>query len=147
MRTALTVDDRAAKRMMEGAIKGIVDPRPAFKKMKSFQLKQIDEAYKVSGKNIAGPWKKLSPGYLKSKIASGFLANILVRTGSMRSSHRQKALTKKELSIQNTKDYFKDHQLGEGKSPRRQVHGHSSKMIQKALDIYRDYIIKLARYG
>lgn len=34
------------------------------------------------------PWAPLSPGYLREKIAAGYPANILVRTGALRDSIR-----------------------------------------------------------
>ena len=146
MKMSLTVDDKKAKKMIEGVIKGIKDPTPALKQIEKYQFKQIDEAFKTAGKNIAGTWKKLSPNYLKSKIRSGFLTPILVRTGDMRKSNVRKKLNRKGLEIKNKKDYFKDHQVG-GKLPRRQVYGHSKAMIKKALKIFQDYLIKLAKNG
>jgi len=142
---SFTVDDKRVNRMFDNVVKGLNNMRPPLSKAKNFQLKEVDEAYKVAGKNITGqPWKKLSPRYLKQKIRSGFLTPILVRTGEMRKKHKKKKLTNKELVIGNDTKYFKAHQLGRN-LPRRQVHGHSKKMIVRVTKIFQDYFIGLAK--
>ena len=141
--------------MFKNTINALKDFRPAFKNVKSMQLKEINEAFNVSGKNITGePWQKLKPNYLKQKIASGFLTNILVRTGKLRKSFKSIRLSKTILQITSVGiPYFKNHQLGkEGSTfkariPRRQILGHSNKMIKTTLKIFTDFIIKKIKHG
>lgn len=140
-----TLDDRKAKRMIENVKKALSDFTPALKDIERFQMQEIKEAYAVSGKNITGkPWPKLSPNYLKSKIRSGFLTPILVRTGKMQKNHSRQTLSRVKLIIENSTAYFKFHQVG-GKLPRRQVHGHSNAMIEKTLKILQNFIISKAK--
>ena len=141
--------------MILNTIKALKDFTPALKQIRKMQLREIDEAFKVSGKNITGErWKPLRPNTVKQKIRSGFLTNILVRTKKMRRSFRDIKLNKNTLQITSVGvPYFKDHQLGRTGStfkpgvPRRQILGHSEKMIKDALKITSDYIIKKAKSG
>jgi len=141
--------------MILNTIKALKNFTPALKQIRKMQLRQIDEAFKVSGKNITGEsWKPLRPNTVKQKISSGFLTNILVRTNKMRRSFKDIKLNKNTLQITSVGvPYFAQHQLGKSgstfkaKLPRRQMLGHSPKMIKDALKITSDYIIKQAKSG
>ena len=141
------MQDAEAKKIMENLIQGLSDFTPALKDTSKYEMKQIDEAFKVAGKNITGePWAKLSPDYLKAKMKAGFLTNILVRTGKMRESFKQIALTKNNLKITNVgTDYFKYHQVGTSKMPQRQMLGYSQAMITQIMKIVGDYILSLLK--
>ena len=151
----IDIDSTKAKRMFNNASKAVSNPIPAFKEIRTYQLKQIQEAFKTSGKNIIGkPWKKLSPNYLKSKIKSGFLESILIRTGKMRSSFKSIKLNTKILSITSVGvPYFKNHQQGKSggtfkaKLPQRQILGHSKAMIQRTMKIFIDFINNSIKNG
>lgn len=145
----LKVDDRAARNMFKNVAKGLNNFTPAFKKTEKMQNKEIQEAFKVAGKNINGkPWKSLSSKYLQQKIKAGFQTQILVRTQKMRKSFKTIKLTKKDLQITSKGvDYFPTHQLGSKKKniPQRQILGHSSRMIKRTLTIFQTYLINLAK--
>jgi hypothetical protein len=134
-----------ALKLFNKAVKSISDFTPALKEVNAYQIKQIDEAFKVSGKNIIGTqWERLKPSTLKEKMASGYLTNILVRNGKLRNSFKKILLDKTKLQITSVGvDYFEQHQLGKPAKnlPRRQILGHSQEMINKTLDIFRKYII------
>lgn len=144
----LKISSRNAQRMIHRALKGINDFRPALKKIQKMQSKEIEEAFKVSGKNITGtPWPRLKPSTIKQKLRSGYLTNVLVRTGKMRRSFRREELKPFSLKIGNTAMYFQFHQLGTKKMSRRQMLGHSQKMIKDAVKITSDYIVKKIKHG
>jgi len=69
--------------------------------------------------------------------------DILQRSGKMRKSFRVSKLDKNELEIENTVTYFKYHQLGTSKIPRRQMLGHSPEMIKRHEIATMSYILKL----
>jgi len=141
------LDDQEAMKIMQNLIRGLNDFTPALKDTSRYEQGQIQEAFKVAGKNITGePWPKLSPDYLKEKMKSGFLENILVRTGKMRDSFRQTALTRDNLKVTSVGvNYFQYHQIGTSRMPRRQVLGFSKMMIENILRITGDYILKLLK--
>ncbi len=155
MKFNVNADTRAAERMFSNAIKAVENSTKPLKDTRKMQLREIDNAFNVAGKNITGqPWKKLRPNYLKSKIASGFLTPILVRTGKMRKSFKSIELKKDSLKVTSVGvPYFKDHQLGKSggtfkaRLPRRQMLGHSKAMIDKTLKIFGDYIYKKIKNG
>lgn len=146
MELKLSANTRDVEKIFTNLVKGFNDFRPPLKETSRFQLKEIDEAYKVSGKNITGTsWPKLKPSTLKAKIKSGFLTNILVRTGKMRKSHKQSKLTRDTLEIDNKTRYFETHQKGIGKVPQRQVHGHSDNMVKEVIKIFQNYLLGLIK--
>ena len=148
MNIKFTIDDKKAKEMFANAVKALNDSTVPLKETRTYQLSQIKEAFNVAGKNIIGEsWKKLSPNYLKSKIRSGFLTNILVRTGKLKSSFKSIELGKKTLKISSNVPYFSYHQIGGSRVPRRQILGHSKAMIQKTLDIFAKFIHKKIKNG
>lgn len=146
------IGERQAKAMFDNAARAIDNPLPAMKEISKMQHKEVQEAFKVSGKNITGsPWKPLRPNTVKEKIRSGFQTRILERTGRMKSSFVTKTLTAKSIRIANTAPYFPQHQQGKSggtfgaKIPKRQMLGHSDRMVTNAMNIFQTFITNEAR--
>lgn len=151
----ITIKNKGALDIYSNAIKSIDNFSQPLKETRKMQLKEIDEAFKVSGKNIIGKqWTRLKPATIKEKLKAGYQTNILVRTGRMRRSFKTIKFSKNNLQITSVGvPYFRKHQLGVSGStfspriPRRQMLGHSKKMIDKTLDIFTKYIIKTIKNG
>lgn len=144
MDVKMNFDDQAARAMLENVIRGMSDFTPAIRDSERELKGETDEAFNVAGKNINGePWQKLSPNYLKQKIRSGFLTQILVRTGKMRASFLTLERTKESLKIGNSAEYFPTHQIGSGAVPQRQVLGFPDRMKEKLVDIFQKYLLSL----
>lgn len=142
----VTFDDREAQRKINSLINGLGNFRQPLAKVRDMQMKEIDEAFNVAGKNITGSsWKSLNPNYLKSKLKAGFQSRILERTGKMRKKFKQMKLTKTILNIGNLTNYFGAHQKGYKKIPQRQMLGHSRKMIDNAVEIMHKYLFGLLK--
>lgn len=144
MQIDVKTDFKAAEKLMQNAIKIFSDLSPVMKKIGEFQKKEVDEAFKVAGKNINGaPWAPLAPSTLKQKLKSGFQSQILVRTGALRGSFSVSEVGKDKLKISSSGvDYYKYHQMGTGRMPRRQILGHGSKGKERTAEIFREEIIK-----
>lgn len=142
-----SLDNTEAKRMLENIQKGISDFKPALEEISGVQLKEIEKQFSTEGSNILGEkWQALQADTIKARIRAGFGASpILTASGKMRKSNRKSRLTNTELDISNDVHYFKYHQLGTKKMPRRQIFGHSENMIKKVMDIVAKYIIKIAQ--
>jgi phage gpG-like protein len=144
------VETKNVLKVFQEAKKAMTDFSKPLKEVRRYQLKQINEAFNVSGKNIIGkPWKSLRPGTIKSKLKAGFTTRILERTGKMRRSFRSTKLTKRQLSITSIGvPYYPKHQQGERGAtfkpniPQRQILGHSPEMVKQTLKIFSKYIIK-----
>ena len=79
-------------------------------------------AFDSEGSAFGTPWAQLSPATqaYKSKHFSAYASLPLVATGKMRSSFRSQA-SSMSLTISNSAPYFKYHQLGTSKLPRRRM--------------------------
>ncbi len=79
-------------------------------------------AFDSEGSDFGTPWAQLSPAtqVYKAKHFGAYASLPLMATGKMRSSFRSQA-TAMSLTIDNTAPYFKYHQLGTSKLPRRRM--------------------------
>jgi phage gpG-like protein len=153
--TAFIVDNKEALKMFNRAENAFKNMQKPLKETRTYELKQIQEAFKVSGKNITGQrWKSLRPSTVKEKILSGFTTRILERTGKMKKSFRSIKLNKEELQITSKGvKYFAQHQQGKDGStfkagiPQRQMLGFSKTMIRKITDIFINFIDKTIKHG
>jgi len=129
-----------AERFMQAAIDSLKDFREPLQETSDFQLKTVDQQFTTRGTKILGRrWVKRKRKYKHP---------ILEKTKKMRRSFGQTMLTKNRLEITSRGvDYYKYHQKGTNKLPRRQMVGHSKKMIERVLRIFSKYIIKQAKRG
>ena len=88
-------------------------------------------AFDSEGSAFGTPWAQLSPAtqVYKSKHFGAYASLPLMATGKMRSSFRSQA-SSMSLTISNTAPYFKYHQLGTSKLPRRRMLGADSDVKQ-----------------
>jgi phage gpG-like protein len=144
---SFSIDNKEVMKVMDNIKKGITDFKPALEEIKGYQLKEIEKQYKTEGGNIlGGKWQALKANTIKSRMRAGFSCGpILTASGKMRRGMAEKKLTKNELQIGNDVQYFKFHQLGTKRMPRRQVFGHSNTMVKHVLDMCAKYIIKIAK--
>ena len=148
------IKDAAVKKMLKNTMSGLIDNTKFFKDLRSYQLGQIDEAFKVSGKNITGtPWQSLKPATVKEKMRLGLATRILERTARLRNSFKSIDLSKMLLKITSVGvPYFAIHQTGGQNErgvniPRRQILGHSRIMILKTMDLYTKFIHNKIKNG
>lgn len=139
------LNSEEVKIKIERIKKALQDFTPALKMISEYQKSQVNEAFNVGGKNIAGAWPKLTSGSLTQKLKAGYQQVILVRTGALRESFAVSGLTNLSVKITSKDPKFKFHQLGTRKMPKRQILGHSDAMKARALTIAAAYLIKIIR--
>lgn len=79
-----------------------------------------DDVFASEGGKIGERWQPLKPQYLAQKVAAGYPADILIKTGLMKSSFKND-VKKDQATIYNTSPYFKYHQSRSSRTviPRR----------------------------
>jgi phage gpG-like protein len=133
-------EDGRARKLFERAIAAMKDFRPGLALIRDYQMKEISKQFSSGGSNILGSkWPK--------RKSSKFSHPLLVLSGKMKSGFSQKQLDSNRLVIGNDVKYYKYHQAGTRKMPRRQMAGHSNTMIGKSLDILSAYIEKKVKNG
>lgn len=139
MQLQVDVDGKGAKRKLEAARRAVKDYREPLKQIKTYELNEIRKNFVTRGTNITGKrWAKRKKSYSH---------NILEKTGKLKGSFRSTKLTKTELHIDSRVDYYKYHQLGTSKMPKRQITGFSEKMKKQILNIIHKYLTKKIRFG
>lgn len=110
--------NKELSRVLRGIGEGIKDWEPAFRETAE-ELASIfsNEVFSSRGSIIGESWKPLSPTYLAQKLAAGYPADTLVRTGEMQNSFR--TIVKADYAeVWNAAAYFKYHQSS---APRRVI--------------------------
>ena len=141
------LDNKEALRILQNVTKTLKDFKSPLNEVTKMQLKEIEHQYATEGRNILGQgWKALKKATVQARLRSGYGASpILTASGKMRRGHKKLKVTKSEAQVGNKDKNFVFHQLGTKNMAQRQIQGHSTPMIKKALDIVAEYIIKMAK--
>lgn len=117
----IVVDDSKVQGIMKALDNAYKDFRPFLRDISRVQLDSADESFKTRGTNLGRAWERLAISTVKQKIRIGKNIDILQRSGTMRRSFDITKLDTNELEIGNSIKYYKYHQLGTRKMPRRQM--------------------------
>ncbi len=139
----IIVDDNKTQWVVRALTEWLNDFKPLLKDISKVQLKSADEAFKTRWANLGKPWERLKIATTRQKLRIWKNIDILQRTWKMRKSFKVEKLTKNELEIWNSVEYYKYHQLGTRKMTQRQMLGHSPDMIKRHEIATMDYILKL----
>ena len=101
---------------LKKAVDKMSDLTPAMKRASALMLGSVNQNFQQSGR--PAPWRPLSPAYLKRKVAQGYSAKPLIKTGLLRASIAQKVSTK-GFRVGTSVPYARYHQLGTGTIPAR----------------------------
>lgn len=144
VKITIKADTKQAESIMKSINKWINDFRKPFRELERMQLKEIDEAFKVEGRNITGSrWKKLKLATTKQKIKLNVNKGILQRSWKLRKSFKRFVLKKDFLVIWNRTNYFKYSQRGTKNMSQRQSLGHWRVMIKRTEILMNKYLLKL----
>jgi phage gpG-like protein len=100
-------------------------------------LKRFDENFTKEGKELNKPWKKLAASTLRQKAKLGFGSKgILVRTGNLRRGFEKK-VKKFSVRVFNDISYYKYHQLGGSRLPKRVMIRGTENIKQDIVEIFR----------
>lgn len=106
-------------------------------------LKEFDDNFDTEGGTLNKKWKKLAASTLRQKAAAGFGSKgILERTGRLRSGFKKK-VRKFSVRVSNPVEYFKFHQLGSSKLPKRVMISETENIKQDIVEIFRKDIHKI----
>ena len=98
---------------------------------------------KVEGKTLKKPWKALKASTLRQKAAAGFGSKgILERTGTLRKGFAKK-VSRFKVRVFNPVNYFKFHQLGTPKLPKRIMITSTENLKQDIIELFRKPINKI----
>jgi len=133
------VDNGKAQKMVNSAINAMKDFSAPLKLSREYELNEVRKQFVTRGSNITGQrWAKR-----KKPVSWG----ILEKTGKLKGSFRQSKLTKNDLEITSPVKYFRFHQMGTRKMPKRQILGFSEKMKKGILNIFHKYLTKKIKNG
>jgi phage gpG-like protein len=125
-------------RRLQGVREGMGDWTNAFKQAAD-ELKKIfaNDVFSTQGKAIGESWKPLKPQYLAQKLAQGYPADTLVRTGAMKAAFA--SLVKPDSAeVWNAIAYFKYHQ---SRQPRKS--NLPRRVMMKLGENQREVIVKI----
>ena len=148
MQASFKLDLTQFNKVMSKLKTGLSDFHRPLKETSNFQMDEVKRQFETEGAAITGKWQSLSSRTIAQRIAMGYGSGpILQRTGQLKSSFKQKLLTKNRLIIGTDNKYFPHHQMGTKEIPQRQILAHSSQMIDKTLQIFSKYLANLIRNG
>jgi phage gpG-like protein len=149
----ITLDDREVRLKLDKLVKGVSDLKPVFEDTGDELLKYYgDEIFEAQGTSSGDKWKNLAVstamnreqrrGYYKNTpIATN---KILVWTGRLQKGFKKQA-ERTKLTIENTVPYFKHHQTGGGRVPKRQMLKITNPSIKIITDTFTQYFNNLIK--
>ncbi len=151
MVVTIKLDDREVKLKLNALSKGLTDTKPIMTVIGDELLKYYDdEVFREQGVN--GKWKNLSAitqlsrekrqGYYKASPET--TNKILIWTGRLKRGF-ESAVTATKTIISNKVPYFKYHQQGGGRLPRRQMLAITQKTVDIVTNTFEKYINKLLK--
>ena len=124
--------------------KALADTSPFIRDTEKYYDGEVKKQFNNEGGIMnESRWRSLSPYTIAKRLKAGFGASpILVNTGRLKASIRKVQSNKKQLSFGSTVSYYRFHQLGTDKTPRRQILGLTNKLIKDVSEIFKNYILK-----
>lgn len=129
--------DVALNRSLEGVSADFKNWQPEFRKTGDMLIKTFRMNFVHKGALLGEEWQALNAKYLQWKQKNGYSPNILVKTGRMMKSFKQRA-SPYDVEIWNTADYFAFHQSNKPRSrlPRRVMMKLTFKLRQDIVRIF-----------
>jgi len=139
----IKADDRAVQRRFKVMGKYLKDFKKPLKESADFAKEMYEANFDKKGSEFGG-WKPLAPSTLMAKTKAGYPSKPLIRTGKMKGSFDTKELKKTKAVVWNKlqEKYFKYHQLGTSKMPKRVMISINKKLEDKVQKFFKDYIHK-----
>lgn len=154
MVVTITFDKRKVDLKLNKLLNGIENTKPLMKEIGEDAVKYFsDEVFKAQGKETSGgSWRPLAMSTLSARERrSGYYKNppettgkILIWTGRLRRGFED-YVEKTRVTISNKVPYFKYHQQGGGKLPKRQMLGITQKLINLVTEKSQKYINELIK--
>ena len=149
MQIKVRLDDRAVKEKLSIIERVLHSPKKPLKNTEKELMEYFGETV-FNREGDPKPWKPLAPSTMlaRSKGWGYYSKNpqqrgkTLVWTGNLRKSFKSK-LGRFKLTIKNTADYFRKHQLGEGKTPKRPILTASKRVEDIVLKNFERYFAKI----
>lgn len=150
---SIKFDDVEFKTKLKALSVGVKNYKKPLKLISKDLLKIYSkDVFKTKGKAIGEKWAPLSAATLKMRKArTGHYKkrptagkSTLIWTGKLKSGF-ESSVGKTRLVIKNTVDYFKTHQLGRGKIPKRRMLAINKNITKIVIKRVNQYIITLMK--
>lgn len=122
--------------------KGLARLDPFFTQAEKVLEDAKNRQFAYEGSYLDKKWKPLAPSTLRQKRGP----SILVETGKLKSSFKPKEKTPTSMAYGSTSDYYKYHQLGTRKMPRRVILNVNDNLRKEIVDVFKNYLTSLL-YG
>lgn len=123
---------------ISGVSRRIDDLSPALKRSAVLMHRSINENFRSSGR--PAPWRPLSFGYLKRKVAQGYSPKPLLKTGQLRNSITSN-VERLKFSLGTAVKYAPYHQFGTATIPARPFLNFQSNDISRINRLVAEYIL------
>jgi len=140
----IKADTKKVERKIKILTDGVKDFKKPLKESGEFATKEFYDNFSLIGAKFA-KWKPLKPATLKAKARMGYPLTPLIGTGRMMKSFKLFKLERFVVIVGNKVQdaYFKYHQLGGRKIPKRVMIAINRSMSKKIIKIFNNYIKKL----
>lgn len=121
------------------------NPKQALKKSGNLLVDEFDKQFQTEGSRLGRKWKPLAASTITQRARLGFGSGpILQRTGKLRRGFEQD-LKRYSVRVHNPVEYFKYHQTGGRKLPKRQMIASPERLKQEVVSIVIDELRKFTR--
>lgn len=140
----IRADSRAIEKRLDKLGRGVKNFKKPLKDSSEFSMKLFKQNFEIGGREFK-KWKRLSPATIVAKARLGFPSDPLIATGRMMKSFKIFKLERFVAIVNNPTKYFKYHQLGGRKIPKRVMIAINRKMTKKIVGIFKRYLRGLLR--
>lgn len=137
----ITIDgDVRVIHRLEEAVKKMGSAKSALSEIGDVLLEEFDQNFDEQGGRLNEAWSELAESTKIQKALMGYGSQpILVRTGKLRAGFRKEA-TKYKVRVHNPVSYFKYHQLGTDKMPKRRMILFPERLKQEVMAVFTKFI-------
>lgn len=135
-------DTRLIKRLDE-AVRKMGNASVPLREIGDMLEDETSRQFDTQGRRLQSPWPALATSTIMQRIRSGYVdTGILERTGALRGSFSARLLGANVLHFGSSGvHYYRYHQLGEGRNPRRKMLGWTPRTRRQAFSIFRKFVV------
>lgn len=140
----ISADTKKIERRLRILSNGVSDFRKPLKDSADLSKKLFEGNFPKQGTEFK-KWKNLSPATIAAKVRMGFSRKPLIATGKLRKGFKTLKLTRFFAVVSNKVKYYKYHQTGTKRLPKRQMIFVNRKLSKKISKIFGSYLKTLLK--